>query len=247
MALRTLAGAGKVDLMALSETPEAPDLHPAHFVDSEHPDIRAWAQRVTEGAIDDREKAGLLYLWVRDQIRYDPYVASSDPHDFVASTVLAKDRNWCVPKAVLLCAGARAVGVPSRLGFADVRNHLASEKLLEKMGSDLFVFHGYVEMWLDRHWRKATPAFNVEMCTRFGVKPLDFDGTADSLYHPFDVAGRRHMEYVAHRGTYRDLPLQEMQQVFAEVYGEGSLLDPDRDQDGAGQVGASDHDAMFHA
>ena len=30
------------------------------------------------------------------------------------------------------------------------------------MGTDLFVYHGYAELFLDGKWVKATPAFNVE-------------------------------------------------------------------------------------
>ncbi len=39
--------------------------------------------------------------------------------------------------------------------------------------------------------------------------------TTDS---PFDALGRRHMEYVNDRGTYADVPREEMLAVFHEVY-----------------------------
>ena len=128
--------------------------------------------------------------------------------------------NWCTPKSVLLTAAARHCGIPARLGFADVRNHLSSEKLAAKMGTDLFIWHGYTEFLLDGTWRKASSAFNIEMCERFGVKALDFDGTTDSLMHPFDEAGARHMEYVNQRGSFNDLPLDEIQADFDRVYGD---------------------------
>ena len=191
----------------------------AYFVDSDHEAIRTWSHEVTAGAGDDRERAVALYYRVRDDIRYDPYALAVDRDDLKASAVLSGDRNWCIPKAVLLCAGSRAVGVACRLGFADVRNHLASEKLLEQMGTDVFAFHGYVEFRLEDRWVKATPAFNLEMCTRFGVKPLEFDGSEDSLYHAFDVEGRRHMEYIRQRGTFADLPFDTINATFAEIYG----------------------------
>lgn len=196
-------------------------LAPSRFVDSDDPTVVAWAAEVTAGAATDTERAVALYYRVRDDIRYDPWVRAESADDFKASAVLARDRNWCVPKAVLLCAGSRAVGVPCRLGFADVRNHLASQKLLDEMGTDIFAYHGYVEFRLDGRWVKATPAFNLEMCTRFGVKPLEFDGSEDSIYHPFDVEGRRHMEYVQYRGTFADLPFDEMQAAFVALYGPG--------------------------
>ncbi|MDY7105688.1 MAG: transglutaminase family protein [Actinomycetota bacterium] len=207
------------------------------FVDSDHPAVRDWANDVVRGAGDDRERAVALFYAVRDGIRYDPYVSSPDPDDYRASVIVGRDRNWCVPKSILLTAGARAVRVPSLLGYADVRNHLASDKLLESMGTDVFAFHGYSTFLLDGRWVKATSAFNIEMCTRFGVKPIEFDGTEDALYHPFDEAGQRHMEYVRQRGEFVDFPWDEMSRVFQEIY--GHLPGRDRDE-------SPEHDPMFH-
>lgn len=191
------------------------------FVDADDPAVRAFAAGVVAdaGAASDRQQAVALFGAVRDGWRYDPYNTSNDPTAFRASTVLTTGGNWCVPKSVLLTAACRAIGVPARLGFADVRNHLQSEKLRETMGTDLFVFHGYAEMWIDGAWRQASSAFNRELCERFGAKVLDFDGHADALMHPFDESGNRHMEYVSERGSYVDLPLDEMLAAFAEVYG----------------------------
>lgn len=210
-----------------------------YYVDADHPDVVDWARDVTRNQPTDRDRAVALFYAVRDGIRYDPYASSADPDDYRASVILGRDRNWCVPKSVLLTAGARAVGVPSLLGFADVRNHLASDKLLERVGTDLFAYHGYSLFWLDDRWVKATCAFNIEMCTRFGVKPLEFDGVDDSLYHPFDEDGRRHMEYVRERGEHLDLPWEDMSRVFVEIYGHRPGEAPDVD-------GAGSHDAMFH-
>lgn len=47
---------------------------------------------------------------------------------------------------------------------------------------------------LDGRWVKSTPAFNIELCEKFGLRPAEFDGAADSIYHPFELAGNRHME-----------------------------------------------------
>src|SRR5437764_5068618 len=147
------------------------------FVESDHPDVIAFAARATEGAVTDREKAVALFYAVRDGIRYDPYRLCADPETYRASDVLRTGVAYCMPKSVLLCAAARAVGLTARLGFADVRNHLNSEKLRNRMGgSDLFVYHGYTELLLDDQWLKVTSAFNIELCERFGVLPLEFDG-----------------------------------------------------------------------
>jgi transglutaminase-like putative cysteine protease len=181
------------------------------FVETDHPDVSAFAAKATAGATTDREKAVALFYAVRDGIRYDPYLLSDDPETYRASDVLRTGVAYCIPKAVLLCAAARAVGLTARLGFADVRNHLNSEKLRARMGgSDLFPWHGYVEFKLDGRWVKATPAFNIELCQRFGVLPLDFDGEHDALLHPYAADGRAHMEYVRERGTFDELPFEEI-------------------------------------
>ena len=136
----------------------------------------------------------------------------------LASTVLANGYGWCVPKAALLTAACRAAGIPARMGFADVRNHLSTERMRETMKTDLFIWHGYTDIWLDGAWRKATPAFNIELCERFGLLPLEFDGENDSIYHPFDKSGARHMEYVHQRGTFDDMPLAQIVADFRTVY-----------------------------
>jgi len=193
-------------------------LQPTWFLDSDHPDVIAFAETARAGAKGDRETAVALFLAVRDGIRYDPYVTSRDPEAYRASTIARSVANWCVPKSVLLAAAARASGIPARLGFADVRNHLTSAKLSARMGTDTFFWHGYAELLLDGCWLKVSSAFNIEMCERFGVKVLEFDGTDHALMHPFDRAGNRHMEYLRERGSFDDLPLDAMLATFAEVY-----------------------------
>jgi transglutaminase-like putative cysteine protease len=135
-----------------------------------------------------------------------------------ASSVLEKGQGWCVTKAALLTAACRAAGIPARVGYADVRNHLSTERLRRTLQTDVFVWHGYTDLWIDGAWRKATPAFNIELCERFGLLPLDFDGRADSIYHPFDKAGKRHMEYVNQHGAFDDMPLARIVAAFAATY-----------------------------
>jgi len=187
------------------------------FIDSDHPTVRAFARQHVRGD-SDRERAVSLYLAVRDGFRYDPYRADLSPDGMRASTVLARGHGWCVPKAALLAAACRALGVPARLGFADVRNHLSTERMRQAMKTDLFVWHGYTELFIEGRWVKATPAFNLELCERFGLLPLEFDGVHDSIYHPYDRAGNRHMEYVHQRGAFDDLPLAQITADFAALY-----------------------------
>ena len=190
-------------------SPGPGNLSPTAAIDSDHPAVIAFARRQAQGA-DDRERAVALTLAVRDGFRYDPYKADLSPTGMRASTVLAQGYGWCVSKAVLLAAVCRAAGIPARLGFADVRNHLSTERMRKNMETEIFYWHGYTDLWLDGAWRKATPAFNLSLCQKFGLLPLDFDGRADSIYHPFDTSGKRHMEYVAQRGSFDDLPLAEI-------------------------------------
>jgi transglutaminase-like putative cysteine protease len=171
-------------------------------------------------ATSARDRAVALFLAVRDGIRYDPYAVGGDAASYRASSVVHQSAAYCIPKSVLLSAVCRSVGIPARLGFADVRNHLQSARLRQKMGTDVFAFHGYSELWLDGRWLKVSSAFNRELCDRFGTRVLEFDGEHDALMHPFDREGNRHMEYVRERGTYADLPLDVIMAGFAEFYGQ---------------------------
>jgi transglutaminase-like putative cysteine protease len=201
------------------------------FIDATHPVVQAFAQRAVGDAATIQERVSRVFTAVRDEIRYDPYRLSYEPEDYVASNVISRGAAFCVPKAVLLTAVARSLGIPARLGFSDVKNHLQSPKLAERMGTDVFVFHGYSELYVHAAWRKATPAFNAELCARFGVPPLSFDGSADALLHPFSAGGSAYMEYIHDRGAYDDLPLGPMLEAFARAYpgfgiGEASDADP---------------------
>ena len=186
-------------------------------VDSDHPAVQAFAARHARGA-SAREQAVALYYAVRDGFRYDPYRVDLATEGMRGSAVLAAGHGWCVTKAALLAAACRAAGIPARLGFADVRNHLSTQRMRETMTTDVFIWHGYTEIWLDGAWRKATPAFNIELCERFGLRALEFDGVGDSIYHPFDLSGQRHMEYLRERGSFADVPLAQILADFRSVY-----------------------------
>ena len=212
------------------DSPPSQYLEATAFIDAEHPTVRAFTDRAVGGAPTDSERISRLFAAVRDEIRYDPYRVSYEPRDYVASNVIAAGAAYCVPKAVVLAAAARSLGIPARLGFSDVKNHLQSPKLAERMGTDIFIFHGYSELYVGGAWRKATPAFNAELCARFGVLPLTFDGSADALLHPFAADGSSYMEYIRDRGVYADLPLKLILEEFAAAYpGFGSDAPADDD------------------
>ncbi len=201
-------------------------LEPGRYVDSDHPAVIAFSREFSSGETDT-ERAVSLYYAVRDRIRYNPFQNFMLDDAYRASACVLRGEHWCVPKAALLAACARASGIPARVGYADVKNHLTTPALTQKMGTDLFVFHGYTELLLEGRWVKATPAFNLTLCEKFRVRPLEFDGREDSLFHPFDADNRRHMEYIRDRGAFTDVPAELIRQAFRETYPEYFNLGPD--------------------
>lgn len=194
-------------------------------IDCQHPDIIALASELRATTV--QATALQLYYWVRDEIRYNPYGIDLSIDGMKASTTLRQKEGWCVPKAALLAALARANGIPALLGFADVRNHLSTERLRQTMGTDIFYFHGYCSLYLNDQWRKCTPAFNLSLCEKMNLQPLEFDGVNDSLYHPFDNSGNRHMEYINERGEFLDIPYDDMIDTFAKHYGNAEKVSSD--------------------
>ena len=191
-------------------------LQPAEFIDSDHPAIQAYAKESLTAGDSDLERAVDLYYRIRDGIRYTPYLDYADPEMYRASSVLRNGFGFCVSKASLLAACGRALGIPSRPGFGDVTNHLNSPRLREINNGDIMRWHAFTELHLEGRWVKATPAFNLELCTRFRIKPLEFNGREDSIFHPYDVDQRRHMEYLQMRVSFADIPLQEMLATWRE-------------------------------
>jgi transglutaminase-like putative cysteine protease len=202
-------------------------LSPAEFIDSDHEDVRAKARQTAGSASNPAEQARVLYRAVRDEIRYDPYIDYTDPETYRASSVLAKGHGYCVGKASLYVALCRSLGIPARLGLADVKNHLATPRLLETVGTDVFAYHGYVEVMPGREWVKATPTFNVSLCQKLGVPPLDFNAESDALLQPFDAGGREFMSYIAQHGTFFDVPAKfligEMVRLYPKLCRPGGL------------------------
>ena len=195
-------------------------LKPTAIIDSNHPRILDYSMEKVEGSNDPVERAVKLYLAVRDEIRYDPYSPFHLPEHYRASSVLERGRSFCVPKVSLLCALGRACNIPSRVGFATVKNHLATRQLIEFLGSNVFVYHGFVEFHLEGKWVKATPAFNRELCERHKVEPLEFNGREDSLFHSFNREDKKYMEYVEYHGTYGDIPVNAIVAAWKKKYGE---------------------------
>ncbi len=194
-------------------------LKPTAIIDSDHPAIIALSRDTVGRSREPIEQSLKIYYAVRDGIRYDPYCPFYLPEHYRASNVLKSGRGYCVSKASLLCALGRSLGIPSRVGFATVRNHLATKQMLEFMGSDLFVYHGYTDFFLNGKWVKATPAFNKELCERHKVAPLEFNGLEDSVFQPYNSENHLFMEYIEFSGTYADIPVEVIVTAWEKAYG----------------------------
>ena len=189
-----------------------------YFLDTDHPAIQAWVEQTTSTAQTDVEKAIALFNATRDDIFYNPYHVDFTPPFFKASNTLERGRSFCVAKAILYATGLRVVGIPSRLGFADVRNHLSSQRLLDLMKSDVFTYHGYTELYLNGKWRKATPTFNTSLCHKINIPVLDFDGENDALFHAYTNDGQRHMEYIHYHEPSDDFHITSLLNAWKKHY-----------------------------
>lgn len=185
-------------------------LKPTFFLDFDSPEILNFTKQKTLSHQSDLEKAISLYYAVRDEIKYDPYHIILRKENVKASSVVKRGYGYCVEKALTLVACLRAVGIPSKIGFANVKNHLTSKRLYDLMKTDIFVFHGYADIFLSNKWVKATPAFNRSLCEKTNTLPLEFDGNSDSIFHPINKSGKKHMEYTHDYGSFPDLPFERM-------------------------------------
>lgn len=211
--------------------PQKEHLQPTPIINSDHESVIAFARENAGKSGNPVDQAVSLYYAVRDGIRYNPYKFVLTVEGLKASTTLEVGEAWCVPKAALLAACCRVMGIPARVGYADVRNHLSTKRMREQMQTNVFHWHGYNTIYLNGKWVKATPAFNVELCEKFRLRTLEFDGENDSIYHPFDLDGNKHMDYINFRGEYDDVPLAEMIKTFQGLYGEDAFANVDEDFD----------------
>ena len=200
-------------------------LKPTSIVDSDHPLIKDKAQEITKGQKEVIEKARSLFYFVRDHIRYNAYLPRYLPEHFRASNTLARGEGFCIQKASLLIALSRALGIPARFHFVILRNHVLPEKIAELLVSNVIPDHGFVEFYLDGKWVGATPAFDLEMCQKYGIIPVEFNGKNEAKFHSHTQDGKLHIEYIFDRGTYADVPIEEIHEwVVPELKPEAKKL-----------------------
>jgi len=203
-------------------------LRPTFFIDCQNPLIKAKSFELTASGKTEIEKAVSIFYFVRDAIRYNIYLPKSKREYFMASDTLSKREGYCVQKAVLLAALARAAGIPAGLGFARLKNYLLPESLKNWLGTDILPFHGYTRLYLDGKWVKVTPAFDLKLCEKNGFLPVEFDGTTDASFSAANKEGKLHIEYLADLGYSDDLPIERLWAVLREALGDKYLDPPPR-------------------
>lgn len=181
-------------------------LKPTEFLDSDHRAVREFVEEYTRGISTRTERLEALYYAVRDGFRYDPYRLDFSREAMKASHLTQRNYGYCVEKSCLFAAAARVVGVPARMGFANVRNHIGTARLEAVLQTNVLVFHGYAEIYLHKRWIKYTPVFNKELCERLDVAPLDFNAEKDAVFQEYDRNGGKFMEYLHDYGRFEDIP-----------------------------------------
>jgi transglutaminase-like putative cysteine protease len=192
-------------------------LKPTPIIDCGHKSIQEKANELEKGKEGIVKKARSLFNFVRDEIKYNPYLPRYLPEHFRASNTLARGEGFCVQKAVLLVALSRAMGIPARLRFAIIKNHLLPEKVAELLNTNILPDHGYTELYINGKWVKATPTFDLEMCQKNRIIPVEFDGINDAKFHSHTQDGKFHIEYILDRGPFGDVPLHEIREWLLAV------------------------------
>jgi len=190
------------------------------IIDCDTKVIKDQAYELTEGLQTDKEKAIVLYYFVRDKIKHNAYAPLYDFDRYKASNILEAGNGVCQQKAVLLVALSRAAGIPARLGLVDVRDHLISDTFKEMIGGiNILPLHGYAELYIDGKWIHASPAYDIEICRRKRFVPVEFNGVNDAKDSPYDLDGKPHIEHLKYHGPYEDFPLDEIMKYYTEWAG----------------------------
>jgi transglutaminase-like putative cysteine protease len=194
-------------------------LQPTEFLDFDKKKVRDKAFDIIEGLKTDKEKAIALFYWVRDEIGYMMSAFYMIKSNFKASVTLRRGYGFCVSKAVLLSSFARTVGIPAKVHLADIRNNMVPQETIDLLGTNIFLYHGYSEFYLNNKWVKATPVFDRFTAQRAGFLPLvEFDGVHDGILSKYTPKEKLFIEYIKDRGVYAELPYEEMDRVIRKKY-----------------------------
>lgn len=165
-----------------------------------------------------KELAIAAYQYVRDEWYYSPLRLSLIPAEWQVDFLVTRTKGHCIDKSIILITLLKALGLQARLGLAKVRNHIAAERIVEFLGTDVLVPHGYVEIFLNEKWVKATPAFNKSLCEKLNVDVLDFNGEEDSIFQKFGINGTQFMEYIEDYGSFETVPVAYIEELLHHYY-----------------------------
>ena len=193
----------------MNDRESKPSLAATEFLDWESPAIHEFVGKAVGSESDPLQQAIRLFYAVRDKIRYDVYGVDMTRHGLKASSILENRAGFCIHKSIVFAAAARKLGIPSKLVFSDVKNHIGTPALRDLVGGDVFRYHAYVLILLRGRWVKATPVFNSALCRLFGIEPLGFDGVHDAVFQSYDKNGNACLEFIAYHGAFDDLPYEQ--------------------------------------
>ena len=197
-------------------------LKPTNLLDFKSLEIQQIISELKSDKLSNKQKAIEIHLKIRDNWRYNPYNICFDEECYKASTIAKKSEGHCIDKSIILAACLRALNIPARLHFAKVKNHIGVERLIEKFGTNELSPHGMVGVFINGKWLKVSPAFNIELCNKYNIAPLDFDGENDSVFHEFDKEGNVFMEYLEDYGHFDDVPttfiLENFKSNYPDIY-----------------------------
>ena len=179
------------------------------FLDFDSQIVADYTDQIIGSEPDPVKQIVKLFYAVRDKIRYDVYGVDMSRQGMKASSIIKNKVGFCIHKSIVFAAAARYLGIPSRLTFSDVRNHLSSPALKKLVGGDVFNYHAYAEVYVKGRWIKATPVFNLMLCHLFKMDPLEFDGVNDATLQPYDKKGEQCLEFINYHGSFDDLPYKQ--------------------------------------
>ena len=188
-------------------------MQPTFFIDSDHESIVKLASNLTRASDPPEIRAEQLFIYVRDEIEYN-FPNPLEKENYIASKILARGKGYCITKAVLLCALARAAQIPTAIIHSDLLDHTLPPHVQELMGTNIMYFHAFNSFLLGGKWIRADASQSYELIKRKGYHLVEFDPTKDSLLPETMPDGRPHAEYLKIYGTYSDFPFDGLFKIF---------------------------------
>ncbi|MCL5958148.1 MAG: transglutaminase-like domain-containing protein [Chloroflexi bacterium] len=175
------------------------------YLNYEHPLVRECVRGAIAGLSGEVEKAEAIFYFVRDRIEYNfaPDVFSWE--DLRASHTMEIGNGFCVQKAVLFAAMLRAAGIPSKVGFQDIRSLVVPQKYVDLLG-DSIGYHGLNAVYLRGRWIRLDATLDKVLVEQRRYRLVDFSSTHDCLLPSTDADGRPHFVIVKDYGSYSDVP-----------------------------------------